>query len=71
MPLFDYRQLDSTASSALYLVSMGVEGGMAAPDWREHLSRVGDDLVLTFGRDSVTLVGIAGQGVGDGQIVIA
>lgn len=63
------RVLDFTGQDRL--VFMGVEGGTAAPDWRDHLSRVGDDLVLTFGRDSVTLVGIAGQGMGDGQIVIA
>ncbi|KAB5626926.1 polyurethanase [Pseudomonas putida] len=63
------RVLDFTGQDRL--VFMGVEGGTAAPDWRDHLSRVGDDLVLTFGRDSVTLVGIAGQGLGDGQIVIA
>lgn len=63
------RVLDFTGQDRL--VFMGVEGGTAAPDWRDHLSRVGDDLVLSFGRDSVTLVGITGQGLGDGQIVIA
>ncbi|MDR2306582.1 MAG: hypothetical protein LBE53_05215 [Paucimonas sp.] len=53
------------------LVFIGVEGGTAAPDWRAHASQEGADLVLKFGSDSVTLVGIAGQGLGDGQVVIA
>jgi len=63
------RVLDFTGQDRL--VFIGVGGGTAAPDWRAHASQVGDDLVLKFGGDSVTLVGIAGQGVGDGQIVIA
>ncbi|UVL87644.1 polyurethane esterase [Pseudomonas sichuanensis] len=58
-------------SSQDRLVFMGVDGGTASRDFRDHLSQVGDDLVLTFGKDSVTLVGIAGQGLADGQIVIA
>ncbi|WP_252088690.1 polyurethanase [Pseudomonas sp. MWU13-3659] len=53
------------------LVFMGVEGGTAAPAWRDHASQVGNDLVLKFGADSVTLVGIAAQSLGDGQVVIA
>ncbi|MDH0648466.1 polyurethanase [Pseudomonas sp. GD03867] len=63
------RVLDFTGQDRL--VFIGVDGGTTAPDWREHASQVGDDLVLKFGGDSVTLVGISAQGVGDGQIVIA
>ncbi|MBJ9974315.1 polyurethanase [Pseudomonas sp. S75] len=63
------RVLDFAAEDRL--VFIGVEGGTTLPDWRDHLSREGDDLRLSFGTDSVTLVGVAGQGLLDGQIVIA
>lgn len=53
------------------LVFMGVEGGTTAPDYRAHLSQVGNDAVLKFGVDSVTLVGVAADSLSSGQIVIA
>ncbi|MDV9030866.1 polyurethanase [Pseudomonas sp. RAC1] len=63
------RVLDFSAQDRL--VFIGVDGGTALPDWRDHLSRAGDDLLLSFGADSVTLVGVASQGLADGQVVIA
>ncbi|MFK3772385.1 polyurethanase [Pseudomonas sp. NPDC089406] len=61
------RVLDFGAQDRL--VFMGVEGGTALPDLRDHLSQVGNDLVLTFGQSSVTLVGV--PGLLEGQVVIA
>ncbi|PWB31037.1 polyurethanase [Pseudomonas sp. SDI] len=51
------------------LVFIGVDGGTTAPDYRAHLSQVGNDAVLKFGADSVTLVGVAAGSLG--EVVIA
>jgi len=61
------RVLDFGAQDRL--VFMGVEGGTAMRDLRDHLTQVGNDLVLTFGQNSVTLVGV--PGLLEGQVVIA
>ncbi|UVM58088.1 polyurethanase [Pseudomonas sp. B21-012] len=53
------------------LVFIGVEGGTAQPDIRQHLSQVGSDAVLSFGSDSVTLVGVSADNLSAAQVVIA
>ncbi|MDD1157985.1 polyurethanase, partial [Pseudomonas sp. TNT2022 ID291] len=53
------------------LVFVGVDGGTAQPDFRQHLSQEGNDTVLRFGADSVTLVGVSAESLSAGQIVIA
>jgi Ca2+-binding RTX toxin-like protein len=40
------------------LVFLGVQGVMPNDDFRAHATAVGQDTVLTFGNDSVTLVGV-------------
>ncbi|MNG91944.1 hypothetical protein D3C85_1463380 [compost metagenome] len=53
------------------LVFMGVDGGTAQADFRQHLNQVGNDTVLHFGTDSVTLVGVSADSLGAAQVVIA
>ncbi|MNG32236.1 hypothetical protein D3C84_1181950 [compost metagenome] len=50
---------------------MGVDGGTAQADFRQHLNQVGNDTVLHFGTDSVTLVGVSADSLGAAQVVIA
>ncbi|WP_315246349.1 polyurethanase [Pseudomonas fragi] len=52
------------------LVFLGVEGGHHS-DYRAHASAVGHDTVLSFGNDSVTLVGVALATLAGTDIVIA
>ena len=52
------------------LVFLGVEGGHEA-DYRAHASVSGNDTVLSFGSDSVTLVGVGLSSLVGSDIVIA
>ena len=52
------------------LVFLGVEGGHVA-DYRAHASASGHDTVLSFGSDSVTLVGVGLASLAGTDIVIA
>ena len=52
------------------LVFLGVEGGHEA-DYRAHASASGHDTVLSFGNDSVTLVGVGLASLAGNDIVIA
>jgi Ca2+-binding RTX toxin-like protein len=53
------------------LVFLGVQGVLPTDDFRAHASTVGHDTVLTFGNDSVTLVGVALNSLSADGIVIA
>lgn len=52
------------------LVILGVDGGYNA-DYRAHASATGHDTVLSFGSDSVTLVGVGLASLASTDIVIA
>ncbi|WP_313001873.1 polyurethanase [Pseudomonas sp.] len=53
------------------LVFLGVQGVLPGDDLRAHASAVGHDTVLTFGADSVTLVGVALGSLSAAGVVIA
>ncbi|MFJ7795633.1 polyurethanase [Pseudomonas sp. NPDC096950] len=53
------------------LVFLGVQGVAPNDDYRAHASAVGHDTVLTFGGDSVTLVGVGLESLSGSGIVIA
>lgn len=53
------------------LVFLGVQGVLPGDDFRAHASAVGQDTVLTFGGDSVTLVGVALGSLSADGVVIA
>jgi Ca2+-binding RTX toxin-like protein len=53
------------------LVFLGVQGVLPAEDFRAHAATVGQDTVLTFGNDSVTLVGVSLNSLSADGIVIA
>ncbi|WP_223525902.1 polyurethanase [Pseudomonas sp. BF-B-26] len=53
------------------LVFVGVQGVTPNDDYRAHATAVGHDTVLTFGGDSVTLVGVGLDSLSSGGIVIA
>ncbi len=53
------------------LVFLGVEGVVPNDDFRAHATTVGHDTVLTFGGDSVTLVGVGLDSLSGSGIVIA
>lgn len=53
------------------LVFLGVQGVLPGQDLRAHASAVGQDTVLTFGADSVTLVGVALGSLSADGVVIA
>lgn len=53
------------------LVFLGVQGVAPNDDYRAHATTVGQDTVLTFGGDSVTLVGVGLESLAGGGIVIA
>nr|AAT48728.1 lipase [Pseudomonas fluorescens] len=53
------------------LVFLGVQGVLPGDDLRAHATAVGQDTVLKFGADSVTLVGVALNSLSADGIVIA
>ncbi|WP_065257872.1 polyurethane esterase [Pseudomonas bananamidigenes] len=53
------------------LVFLGVQGVLPGDDFRAHASAVGQDTVLKFGADSVTLVGVSLSSLNADGIVIA
>ncbi|WP_409317463.1 polyurethanase [Pseudomonas sp. KCJK9016] len=53
------------------LVFLGVQGVLPGDDFRAHASAVGQDTVLKFGADSVTLVGVSLSSLSADGIVIA
>jgi len=53
------------------LVFVGVQGVTPNDDYRAHATAVGHDTVLTFGGDSVTLVGVGLDSLSSGGVVIA
>ncbi|WP_213939516.1 polyurethanase [Pseudomonas sp. dw_612] len=53
------------------LVFLGVQGVMPDDNFRAHATAVGHDTVLTFGADSVTLVGVGLESLSGSAIVIA
>jgi Ca2+-binding RTX toxin-like protein len=53
------------------LVFQGVDGVGQRYDYREHATAVGNDTLLTFGDDSVTLVGVGLDHLSSAGIVIA
>ena len=53
------------------LVFMGVSGVLPDQDYRAHASSRGNDTVLTFGQDSVTLVGVSLEHLNGSGITIA
>ncbi|PMW46820.1 polyurethanase, partial [Pseudomonas sp. GW460-11-11-14-LB11] len=53
------------------LVFLGVQGVAPNDDYRAHATTVGQDTVLTFGGDSVTLVGVGLDSLSGAGIVIA
>ncbi|MDR6915484.1 Ca2+-binding RTX toxin-like protein [Pseudomonas sp. 3296] len=53
------------------LVFLGVQGVVANDDFRAHATTVGHDTVLTFGGDSVTLVGVGLDSLAGAGIVMA
>ncbi len=53
------------------LVFLGVQGVLPAENFRAHAATVGQDTVLTFGNDSVTLVGVSLNSLSADGIVIA
>lgn len=53
------------------LVFMGVSGVLPEQDYRAHASSSGNDTVLTFGQDSVTLVGVSLAQLNGSGITIA
>ncbi|MGY2342686.1 polyurethane esterase [Pseudomonas sp. SDO5532_S415] len=53
------------------LVFLGVQGVTPNDDFRAHASVVGQDTVLSFGNDSVTLVGVGLESLSGAGIVIA
>ncbi|WP_085715187.1 polyurethanase [Pseudomonas sp. B28(2017)] len=53
------------------LVFLGVQGVLPNDDFRAHATMVGQDTVLTFGDDSVTLVGVGLDTLSGAGIVIA
>jgi Ca2+-binding RTX toxin-like protein len=53
------------------LVFLGVQGVTPSDDYRAHATAVGHDTVLTFGADSVTLVGVGLDSLSGSGIVIA
>ncbi len=53
------------------LVFLGVDGVGQSYDYREHATAVGSDTLLTFGGDSVTLVGVGLDHLSGAGIVIA
>ncbi|MBP5952829.1 polyurethanase [Pseudomonas sp. P42] len=53
------------------LVFLGVQGVLPSDDFRAHASAVGQDTVLSFGNDSVTLVGVSLNSLsGDGIVIV-
>jgi Ca2+-binding RTX toxin-like protein len=53
------------------LVFLGVAGVVANDDFRAHASTAGNDTLLTFGGDSVTLVGVSLDSLNGASITIA
>ena len=53
------------------LVFLGVQGVTPDNDYRAHATAVGHDTVLTFGGDSVTLVGVGLDSLSSSGVVIA
>lgn len=53
------------------LVFLGVQGVAPNDDFRAHATAVGQDTLLTFGSDSVTLVGVGLDSLSGSAIVIA
>jgi Ca2+-binding RTX toxin-like protein len=53
------------------LVFLGVQGVTPNDDYRAHATAVGHDTVLTFGGDSVTLVGVGLDSLSGSGVVIA
>ena len=53
------------------LVFLGVQGVAPNDDYRAHATAVGQDTLLTFGSDSVTLVGVGLDSLSGSGIVIA
>ena len=53
------------------LVFLGVQGVAPNDDYRAHATAVGQDTLLTFGSDSVTLVGVGLDSLAGSAIVIA
>ncbi|MBH3443129.1 polyurethanase [Pseudomonas moraviensis] len=53
------------------LVFLGVQGVLPGDDLRAHASAIGQDTLLTFGGDSVTLVGVALGSLSADGVVIA
>ena len=53
------------------LIFLGVQGVVANDDFRAHATTVGHDTVLTFGGDSVTLVGVGLDSLAGAGIVMA
>ncbi|WP_423205669.1 polyurethanase [Pseudomonas kribbensis] len=53
------------------LVFLGVQGVLPGDDFRAHATSVGQDTVLKFGADSVTLVGVSLSSLSADGIVIA
>ncbi|MBB2886018.1 MULTISPECIES: polyurethanase [Pseudomonas] len=53
------------------LVFLGVQGVAPNDDFRAHATAVGQDTLLTFGSDSVTLVGVGLDSLSSSAIVIA
>ncbi|QXI19932.1 polyurethane esterase [Pseudomonas hamedanensis] len=53
------------------LVFLGVQGVLPGDDFRAHASSAGQDTLLTFGADSVTLVGVSLGSLSADGIVIA
>jgi Ca2+-binding RTX toxin-like protein len=53
------------------LVFLGVQGVLPTEDFRAHAATVGQDTVLTFGNDSVTLVGVSLNSLSADGVVIA
>ncbi|MBV4458331.1 polyurethanase [Pseudomonas sp. COR58] len=53
------------------LVFLGVQGVLPNEDFRAHATAVGQDTVLKFGADTVTLVGVSLSGLSADSIVMA
>ncbi|MGF6221884.1 polyurethane esterase [Pseudomonas sp. YL-218 TE3947] len=53
------------------LVFLGIQGVAPNDDYRAHATAVGQDTLLTFGSDSVTLVGVGLDSLAGSAIVIA
>jgi hypothetical protein len=52
-------------------VFLGIQGVAPNDDYRAHATAVGQDTLLTFGTDSVTLVGVGLDSLAGSAIVIA